>query len=189
MSLPPAAAGGGEADARAIAAVLGGDVDRFAELVQRHQQRLYRHAVGMVLSPDVAADLVQDTFVKAYTSLSRCSDPARFGAWTFRILQNRCRDHLKNRRQQTVPLHEEMAFAADGDQPQKAWERAELGGAVERALATLPDAQREAFLLKHMEGLAYEEMSELLGASVSALKMRVLRARELLQAALQGVRG
>jgi RNA polymerase sigma-70 factor (ECF subfamily) len=189
VTLFPGAGEGEGADAEAVAAVLRGDVERFAVLVGRHQERLYRHALGMVLSPDAAADLVQDALVKAYTSLSRCSDPARFGAWVFRILQNRCRDHLKNRRQHTVVLHAEMAFAADGDGPESACERAELGGAVERALATLPEAQREAFLLKHVEGLSYEEMAGMLEASVSALKMRVLRAREVLQAALQGVRG
>jgi RNA polymerase sigma-70 factor (ECF subfamily) len=176
-------------DAEVIAAVLAGDTERFSVLVHRHQERLYRHALGMVLAPDAAADLVQDALIKAYGSLERCSEPDRFGAWVFRILQNRCRDHLKDRRQQTVPLYEETAFASDGDEPESMWKRSQVQGKVERALAMLPDAQREAFLLKHVEEVSYEQMAGLLGASVSALKMRVLRAREALQAALQEVRG
>ena len=122
--------------------------------------------------------------MKGYTSLRRCHDPARFGAWVFRILRNRCLDYLKDRRRQTVPIDEAIALRPGSDDPEVEMERSELRTAVEDALATLPDAQREAFLLKHVEGLSYEEMAELLDASVSALKMRVLRAREALQAQL-----
>ena len=70
------------------------------------------------------------------------------------------------------------------DDPAGDLDRAEVARAVTAALGTLPEAQREAFLLKHVEGRSYEEMAEMLGGSVSALKMRVLRAREALQAAL-----
>jgi RNA polymerase sigma-70 factor (ECF subfamily) len=171
-------------DAELVARVLGGERDAYAELVRRHQERLYRHALGMVASPDAAADLVQDSFIKGFTSLQRCRDPDRFGAWLFRILRNRCLDHLKNRRQHTVPLEEETALAEDRDDPDSLLEQAELRRAVGGALAALPEAQREAFLLKHVEGRSYEEMAELLGASVSALKMRVMRAREALRALL-----
>ena len=77
-----------------------------------------------------------------------------------------------------------MGIAAMDD-PRVELERQQLGQAVANALGTLPDAQREAFLLKHVEGHSYEEMAELMGSSVSALKMRVMRAREALQEALR----
>jgi RNA polymerase sigma-70 factor (ECF subfamily) len=174
-------------DAELVAGVLGGDQELYAVLVERHQERLYRHALGMVKHPDAAADLVQDGFIKAYSRLQSCSDPERFGAWIFRILRNRCLDYLKNRRRQTVPLDERTALAPSRDDPEIHLERSELGRAVERALGTLPDAQREAFLLKHVDGCSYEEMAERLDASVSALKMRVMRAREALQVVLAEV--
>lgn len=174
-------------DAQLVARVLDGDAERYALLVGRYQEILYRYAAGMVRDADAAADLVQDTFVKAYTSLHTCQDPARFGAWVYRILVNRCKDHLKSRRRQTVPLEEDTACAPDSDNPALDADRSDLRRSVERALATLPAAQREAFLLKHVEGRSYEEMAEMLDVSVSALKMRVMRAREALQGLLREV--
>lgn len=171
-------------DAEIVARVLRGDQELFAHLVERYQAVLYRHALGMVASPDAAADLVQDSFVKGYTSLDRCQDPARFGAWVFRILRNRALDYLKDRRRKNVPLDEGTAQLPGRDDPGTDLERAEMGRAVTEALGALPPAQREAFLLKHVDGRSYEEMAEMLGGSVSALKMRVMRAREALQAVL-----
>ncbi len=176
-----------ETDAQLVARVLAGDQERYALLVGRYQAALYRYAVGMVRDGDLASDLVQDSFVKAYTSLASCQDPNRFGAWVFRILVNRCKDYLKSRRRHTLPLEEDTATTPDSDDPSLSADRADLRQTVERALATLPEAQREAFLLKHLEGRSYEEMAEMLDASVSALKMRVLRAREALQGLLRGV--
>ena len=173
-------------DAELIQRILNGEGERYAILVERYQDALFRHAVGMVGDRDAAADLVQDSLVKAYTRLHTCNDPARFPAWVFRILRNRCRDWLKNRRQQTVELKEDTA-AADNADPVAELERNELGRVVEHALARLPEAQREAFLLKHVEGLSYEEMAERLDTGVSALKMRVMRAREALQLLLRNV--
>ena len=173
-------------DAELIQRILNGEGERYAILVERYQDALFRHAVGMVGDSDAAADLVQDSLVKAYTRLHTCNDPARFPAWVFRILRNRCRDWLKNRRQQTVELREDTA-ASDHENPGTELERSELGRVVESALARLPEAQREAFLLKHVEGLSYEEMAERLDTGVSALKMRVMRAREALQLLLRNV--
>lgn len=168
-------------DAQAVAQVLAGRADAYAVLVGRYQEALYRHAVGMTGDPDAAADLVQDALVKAYTRLDTCQDPERFAAWVFRILRNRVMDWLKDRRQQTVGLEEETSYAAERDDPGADLDRTEMGRAVERALAALPAAQREAFLMKHVQGLSYEEMAERLETGVSALKMRVMRAREALQ--------
>jgi RNA polymerase sigma-70 factor, ECF subfamily len=173
-------------DAAVVRRVAAGERDLYALLVTRYQAQLYRHALGMVGDPDAAADLVQDSFLKGYTSLAHCGEPDRFGAWIFRILRNRCLDYLKDRRRQTVPLEEATAFAPGRDGPERQLEQAELRRSLASALAALPAPQREAFLLKHVDGLSYEEMAELLGASVSALKMRVMRAREAMQVLLSG---
>jgi RNA polymerase sigma-70 factor, ECF subfamily len=135
-----------------------------------------------------AADLVQDSFVRAYTRLDSCQDPARFSAWVFRILRNRCHDFLRDVRQRTRPVDEVTVLASDRDDPEIAYGRVELGTHLRNALATLPEAQREAFLLKHLDGFSYEEMAEMLDVSVSALKMRVLRARDALHHQLRGMR-
>ncbi len=172
-------------DAELIRRILGGEKEQFELLVRRYQDLLYRHAFGMVSDHDAATDLVQESFIKAYTNLAQCQDPSRFSAWIFRIVRNRCHDFLKNRRQKNVSLDDEVIVATAKDDPVRAFEQVELQEAITHALASLPAVQREAFLLKHVEGRSYEEMTELLGASISALKMRVLRARESLQLLLQ----
>jgi RNA polymerase sigma-70 factor (ECF subfamily) len=172
-------------DATVIARVLSGDKEQFAVLVSRYQNSLYRHAVLMVLDHDVAADMVQDTFVRAYTRLSTCRDYDRFRAWIFRMLRNRCLDYLKDIRRRNVPLDRAMDIEASAEEPVSLMERARLHAEIARALEQLSDSQREAFLMHYVEELPYETMAELLGASVSALKMRVLRARDTLTEALR----
>lgn len=185
MSSSRAPLGESPSDAELVASVLAGDHDRYAALVARYQAMLFRSAFALVQESDAAADLVQDGLVKAYTSLRSCADPARFSPWVFRIVRNRCQDYLKDRRRQTVPLSDDLPLVADAYDPQRDLEQTELRGVLDTALALLPAPQREAFLLKHVEEYSYEQMAEMLGTSISALKMRVLRAREALQEALR----
>jgi len=171
-------------DAVVIERVLKGDTQQFAQLVKRYQGALYRYAVGMVLDHDVAADMVQDSFIRAYTQLASCRDRTRFKSWIFQTLRNRCLDYLKEARRRNLPLEAADSVADPAEDPSAAVERARLRANLELALAQLQPAQREAFMMHYVEGLPYETMAELLDASVSALKMRVLRAREALMAAL-----
>lgn len=174
-------------DAEDVRRVLEGDSAHYEVLVRRYQEPMYRHAFGMVGDTDVAADLVQDSLVKAYTRLGTC-DPDRFAAWLFRILRNRCKDYLKSRRRRDVPLLDDGPHAApSSDDPVRTLERTEMGKVVAEALGRIPESQREAFLLKHVEGRSYEEMADMLDAGISALKMRVMRAREALQEMLRDV--
>ncbi len=174
-------------DAELIERILAGERDLYAVIVGRYQEMLYRFAFGMLHDPDVAADLVQDSFVKAYTSLSQCRDRQHFSAWIFRIVRNRCTDYLRAPSRKQVSLETDSPYLYERDTPESDYESGELRRAVAQALATLPEAQREAFLLKHVEELSYEEMAEMLGVGVSALKMRVMRAREALQQLLRDI--
>lgn len=171
-------------DAEVIARVLRGDIQQFETLVVRYQGALYRHAVCVVLDHDVAVDMAQDAFLRAYTSLASCRDRTRFKAWLFQTLRNRCLDYLKEARRRNVPLDNAASLADGGEGPHARIERRRLRDDIRAALMALPESQREAFLLRHVEGVPYEEMAVTLDASVSALKMRVLRAREALAAAL-----
>jgi RNA polymerase sigma-70 factor, ECF subfamily len=171
-------------DGELVRRVLAGDQEAYTVLVERHQGLLFRQAYALVNDSDAAADLVQDAFVRAYRDLRRCRDPERFRAWVFTIVRNGCRDYLKNIRRRSVPWETHGADLPSADDPHRDAENAEFRRLVGEALATLPEAQREAFLLRHVEDLSYEEMSETLGTGVSALKMRVMRAREALVARL-----
>ncbi len=180
-----ATAGDGRpSDADVVHAVLNGDRDAYTVLVQRYQEALYRHAEQMTGRPDVASEIVQSALVKGYEKLDGCRDADRVGAWLFRIAANQTKDYLKDRRRRDVPLQEAEPLSRDVD-PEGDAERGELGDRIRAALARLTPAERQAFVLKHVEGYSYEEMAELLGASVGALKMRVHRAREALQPLLE----
>jgi RNA polymerase sigma-70 factor (ECF subfamily) len=135
-----------------------------------------------------AEEALQDAFVRGYRSLARCTDPERYGAWLFGILVNRCRTlGARRARLERTIVSSESALANAAVEHSES--RDALREAIENALATLPPAQREAFLLKHVEGLSYDEMTQLTGAKVSALKMRVARACAELRRLLDEVNG
>jgi RNA polymerase sigma-70 factor (ECF subfamily) len=171
------------ADAEVVARVLAGDTDAFAFVVRRYEAGLLRFATRMLGSRDVAADAVAESFVRAYRHLASCRDPARLRTWLYRIVANRCKSYLARRPFADVPL-DEAPPVADPTDNEAAVERGEQLAAVERALARLSPEKREAFVLKHVEGLSYEEMAAVTGERIPALKMRVHRAREALLRAL-----
>jgi len=170
----------GSSDAVIVARVLRGDVESFRVLVERYRDRYARYAVHMLGNHEDAEEALQDAFTRAYRSLSRCEDPERFGAWLFRILVNRCRTigARRGRRAKTFVVDEGALLEAAIDHPadSSAWREE-----IERALQQLRPDQREAFLLKYVEEMGYDEMSQLTGTGVSALKMRVMRACERLR--------
>ena len=175
-----------EDDARVIARVLDGDKQQFEHLVEKYQQVLYRYAVAIVFDHDAATDMVQDAFVRAYVNLRGCRDRLRFRAWLFRTLRNRCLDYLKDASRRNVRLDDVVEPPVDeAAGPAAVAERNEQRAAIRRALAQLAPLLREAFVMHYVEGLPYEVMADLLGVSVSALKMRALRAREALSLALR----
>jgi RNA polymerase sigma-70 factor (ECF subfamily) len=177
----------GPSDSELVACVLAGQRDAYETIVERYQERLYRYALTSTRDPDSAADLVQDTFVRAYSSLARCRDRERFAPWLFRILRNRCIDHQKEHRRRDVPLDDRSEHASSIGNPEREMDQSILRDALEHALSSLPETAREAFLLKHVQGLSYEEIAEILEVGTSALKMRVARARDVLQGSLRGM--
>ncbi len=171
-----------DSDQDVISRVLAGDRDAFALLIGRYSDPLYRHALGMTGSPDVAEDILQTSFIKAYQHLTEVR--GRFDAWLFRIVANGCKDWLKNIRRTHLSYDEDdqpSSFAS----PDEDLDRTELRSDLDTALGKLAPSLREAFIMKHVEGRSYEEMADLLGTTVGALKMRVHRAREALQALLE----
>ncbi len=165
--------------------MLDGRQDQYGVLVRRYQDVLFRYAERMTGRPDEAEDIVQLTFVRGYRSLASCRDPDRVGGWLFRIAANLCKDQVKGRRRREQPLDEVRELRVDEPGPLAVAEQDEIRRRIDGALERLPADQREAFVLKHVEGWSYQEMSEQLEVSVPALKMRVHRAREELQRLLE----
>ena len=173
-------------DAAIVARVLRGNAEAFRELVDRYRDQYARYALHMLGNREDAEEALQDAFTRAYRSLVRCEDPERFGAWLFRILVNRCRTAgtRRGRRARTFVTDDAALLGASEEHPE---DRAAWREEIDRALQQLRSEQREAFLLKYVEELGYDEMSRMTGVGVSALKMRVMRACERLRDLLSEV--
>jgi RNA polymerase sigma-70 factor, ECF subfamily len=167
-------------DADLVRATLDGDSTAFAELVNRHSRPCIRYATRMLGSREDAEDVAQETWLRAHRALGRYDGRTAFRTWLMSILINRCRTALLRRRRRTarVVFDDAAVARAHVDAPTIA---ADLRLTIERALGELEPGQREAFLLKHVEQLSYDEMAAVTRAGVSALKMRVQRACERLQ--------
>lgn len=176
-----------ESDASLVRRVLEGESRAYEVLVERYRPRLGRYAVRMLGNRADAEDAVQDTFVRAYRSLAGCNGDPGFGPWVFGILVNRCRTYAARlSRTRKVLVSSDAAFDAASSAVSP--ERSEaLRDAIHRALEQLPQEQREAFLLKHVEDLSYEMMESVTGVRAATLRMRVFRARDELRRLLAEV--
>jgi RNA polymerase sigma-70 factor (ECF subfamily) len=173
-------------DERLVAGVLSGDLDAFTQLARRYRDDHMRFAVRMLGNRFDADEALQSAWLRAFRHLHRCTDPARFGAWVFAIVANECRSAASRRARRERRLVDDESVLENepvDDGSDRQAEREE----IERALDELAPEQREAFVLKHVEQMSYEEMAEVTGAGVSALKMRVKRACERLRELLEEV--
>ena len=184
----PEARTAGDADALAARAAAG-DADALRTLVTRYHPRCLRFARNMGLAPEDAEEAVQDAFVRVAGALPRFRPGAAFEPWLFRILGNRCRSaRVRVRRwgARAVDASALDGVAAPAPDTLAAVDAERRRGAVLVALDALPAEQREAFLLRHVEGMDYAAMARATGAGESALKMRVKRACDALRARLGG---
>ncbi len=176
----------GPSDPKLVASVINGDIDAFSVLVERYRNLHFRFAVRMLGDHADAEDVLQSAFVRAYRNIRKCRQPEQFGAWLYRIVINECRTFAvrRGRRQRRFVSYRAVEPTALADPKGMDEGTAEE---IQRALDMLPVDQREAFVLKHVEELSYEQMSDLTGVGVSALKMRVKRACERLRSILEEV--
>ena len=170
-------------DGDIVRAVLAGDRERYAQLVERYRDRYARYATRMLGSLDAAEDAVQDAFVRAFDQLAQCKEPDKFVGWFFLILRNRC--FAERRRNRTSASLDAANGVAAADRADGGAEDAESRRALQRALMELTPDQREVFVLKHVEGLSYSEIAERLSTSVPSLKMRMHRAYDRLREQLR----
>ena len=165
-------------DSELVQRVRQGDLDAYGLLMTRYRHRFGRYACHLLGNESDAEEALQDAFTLAYRAMAQCRDPERFAAWLFRILVNRCRTLGARRRRQEsryAPLEAAaavgVAHPADGDMTREE---------VLRGLAHLVPEQREAFLLKYVEELSYEEIASVVGCPEGTARTRVFHGmREL----------
>lgn len=173
-------------DAALVRASQRGDREAFGVLISRHAASILSLTTRMLGPVADAEDVAQETFVAAYKALSRFQFDSKFSTWLYRIAVNKCTDSLRARRPETVSLDaagDERSTAweiADEETPHSELEQAELAWELDKGIQALPLVYRESFVLRHVEGLGYDEMSAILGVHRDTLKMRVYKARGLL---------
>lgn len=176
-------------DAALVRASQRGDRDAFGVLVSRHAPAVLSVTTRMLGPGGDAEDLAQETFVAAHRAIAGFKQDAKFSTWLYRIAVNKCTDALRARRPGHVSIDESAVDAESWagtveETPQWVLEQTELAGELDRAVGSLPVIYREAFVLRHVEGLGYDEMAEVVGVHRDTLKMRVYKARTLLCRAL-----
>lgn len=153
-----------------------GDVEAYNLLISRWEKRVYNYILRLVANREDALDLTQDVFLKAYQSLARLEDPARFAPWLYRIAHNEAISlHRKRRPEGDMPDSPVGEGSGSGLFP------IELTLAVQSALNRLTSEQREAVVLKIYQGFKFEEMAEILSCPVSTVKSRLYTALDLLK--------
>jgi RNA polymerase sigma-70 factor (ECF subfamily) len=176
-------------DAALVRASQRGDRDAFGVLVSRHAAAVLSVTTRMVGPGGDAEDLAQETFVAAHRAIGGFKLDAKFSTWLYRIAVNKCHDALRARRPGHVsiddPGGDDASWAGASEAtPQWMLEQTELAGELDRAVGSLPLIYREAFVLRHIDGLDYDEMAGVVGVHRDTLKMRVYKARTLLSRAL-----
>ena len=163
-----------------------GDMDAFESLVRAYQQRVYAFCRRLTGAHQSADDLAQETFIKAYFALDRFDTAWPLYPWLRRIALNAGLNYLKTRgRERSI---EEGSLgdrrtprAAPSDDPEARLERAEFEARFDRAVLSLPPEQKSVFVLRHHEGLSYEEISRALDLPLGTVMSRLNRARQKLK--------
>ncbi len=177
---------GAAADAALVDRARAGDTGAFEELVRRYRNDVFALSYHFLRNREEAWDASQEVFIKAYHSLGKFRGDASFKTWLLRITANHCKDHFKKRKLDTVSLDERLDADAPGlpANPREALESAELGAAIEKAVALLPPKHRTAFVLREFEGMSYQDMAEVMQCNLGTVMSRLHHARQKLQATL-----
>ncbi len=169
-----------------------GDYEAFLQLIEPHEQRLYKLALRITGSREDAEDVLQDTLLSALEHLHDFRGDAAFGTWLYRIAMHNAFRILRQRRgSETVSLEELVAerkeedenaiphpeFIAEWRDPAEIVEQKELRRILDEAIEQLPPSYRSVFLLRDVEGLSTKEVADILGISEGNVKVRLLRAR------------
>jgi RNA polymerase sigma-70 factor (ECF subfamily) len=174
-----------------------GDRSAFTLLVRRHQTPLYNFALRQLRSSPLAEEVVQDAFVRVVNNAAEFKHEARFSTWLYTIARNLCIDQMRKRALRRHPSLDEPKRAEEAEGPTLGDQTADARANVERAASsteirervaaaidTLPDDQREVFLMREVSNLPFKEIAEIVGVSENTVKSRMRYALERLQAAL-----
>lgn len=186
-----------QSDVVAVERTLAGDRDAFRVLVERHSHNVFRLAYRMTGNRQDAEEVVQEAFLRAYQKLGQFAARANFGTWVYRIAANYAIDRMRQRKKEEARKVEPAVYEQGTENdpvtlvqdaaptPERLAHNIELRKHMEIALAALSHSERTAFVMRHWEGCAIEEIAAVLKSSSGAAKNTVFRAVQKLRLALQ----
>lgn len=179
-------------DEELVALSQGGDLDSFNQLVLRWERPIYALAYRVIGREEEARDVAQETFLRAFRALKGFKGQAKFSSWLYRITLNLCRDWIRREKRapvaqapEGVDLVELAGEATPAETIEELVGRRQLGRAVSRAMAVLPEEQRTAIILKEYHGLTFQEIAELLDCPLSTVKTRLYQGLSVVRKQLQ----
>jgi len=188
-------------DQEIVALAREGREAAYRELIRRYERPVYSLVLRMVRDRQLAEDLAQETFIKALNAIATYRPEFKFSSWIFKIANNAAIDHLRRREIDTLSLDGapnatsqddiEATALQIGDKsetPLAELEARELGTSIERAIGQLRPEYRSCILLRHVEGMAYEEIAQLLDLPLGTVKTYIHRARNELRGLLTHLR-
>lgn len=174
-----------------VTRILAGEVSLYENLIARYERSIVNFIYRMIGDYEQALDLAQEVFFKAYRSLARFDPTFRFSTWLYRIASNRSIDHLRRQAPILLSLNDpgESEKGTEGVSQLKSATRGpedllvsrELGEQISRAIDDLPSAYRELILLRHLQGMSYEDIARVKHLPLGTVKNRLFRAREILR--------
>ena len=186
----------GRSDEELVEACQAGESSAFDLLVTRWEDKIRGASYRLLGSEEEARDAAQEAFLKAYRALPGFKREARFSSWLYQIAVNLCRDRLRRRKGRTLVSLEALeevgpVIASRGPGTQDLVEQIDLRRAVRRAIAALPEEQREVVILKEYQGLTFLEIAQALELPISTVKTRLYRGLGQLRLRLEneGIRG
>jgi RNA polymerase sigma-70 factor, ECF subfamily len=178
-------------DEELVARSRGGDVESFNQLILRWERPIYALAYRVIGREEDARDVCQEAFLRAFRALPGFKGEAKFSSWLYRITLNLCRDWIRRQRRAPVlqmpedaDLHELAAERGAVESIEDLAARRELTAVVEHAMASLPEEQRTAIILKEYHGMTFQEIAELQGCPLSTVKTRLYQGLSVLRRSL-----
>ena len=185
-----------ESDIALITDALKGSQKAFADLEGRYRSAIYHIVFKIVRDKETADDLVQETFMKAFSSLHSYRSEYRFSTWLYKIAANSSIDFLRKKRIKALSLDQEIETGNGKVEievpdysyhPEREFVRKQQKFTINEAIESLPSKYREVIVYRHKDDKSYEEIADLLHMPVGTVKARIFRARELLKKKLKGI--
>lgn len=158
--------------------VLAGDKQAYAHLINKYKNPLYATILRMTKNPHDAQDLVQEAFIKVYEQLGKYDETGSFASWMYRVAINHCMDEFRKKRYQMKQVEIEEGSMISGDTPELIFFKNEESRQLERLVATLPEDERIIILLRYVNELSYQEISELMETSLTTVRNKLHRAKK-----------